>query len=973
MTKRTEVAERRHSVEARRQGERTSAGAADANLRRLVHELQVHQIELETQNVELIQTRADLDSALASYTELYDFAPVGYVTCDRHGIIQKVNLAGAGQLSAERTYLIGKRFVNFITVDSRVVFAALLERAYVSKAREACNIRLLSGAQSSERRFVRIKAVFSGESSNLNIIMIDISATKRAEIALQKQEEFMVSVLNAMPDRVCIVDRQSGILFANRPPAGVSIKRVLGADATAYVAPEHQDLLRNSISQVFETGTSRRFEVLEHGDQDDLIWCETVAAPICHDDQVISVTLLSRDISERKLNEDKLRQLSLAVEQTPLSVLITDRDGCIEYANAAFTTITGYATEEGLRQNPRLLKSGLTPSETYAALWQTLERGETWSGEFINRRKNGDLYVEYSIITPVRQADGRATHYIAIQEDITERKRVEEELDQHRNHLEVLVNQRSGQIEELNTQLERRVQESEAANRAKSTFLANMSHEIRTPMNVIIGLAHLLQRDVTDPMKRQRLDQLCEGANHVLAIINDILDLSKLEVKRLKLDHGDFKLDTVVTMVLRMVGGQAQEKGLALTTQISPSVPAMRLNGDSMRLAQVLINLCGNAIKFTDHGEVRLSIDCLAENADSISLRFTVEDSGIGIASADQARLFQPFMQAEGSAVRGGTGLGLNISQHLVELMGGTIVIDSRLGAGSRFSFEITLQHATASDAEPRAVIPATSFRGRRVLFAEDHPLSQEILLEMLEDLGCEVDAASTGVEAVECVRERSYDLILMDMRMPKMDGLEATRAIRKLPGRRDVPIIALTANAFADDRQNCLDAGMNAHLAKPVTPATLAAVLGRWLPDLTVSGADTLACDSELKRALAEIPGLDVGQSFRRSQEQLINYCVLLNRFLKMHGQDMARLREYLSSGQHNAAEVVVHSLKGIADLIGARRVALLANEIVHKLREPGDPASIVALASACETELESLAKAARSLPGLPEADATK
>jgi CheY-like chemotaxis protein/anti-sigma regulatory factor (Ser/Thr protein kinase) len=295
----------------------------------------------------------------------------------------------------------------------------------------------------------------------------------------------------------------------------------------------------------------------------------------------------------------------------------------------------------------------------------------------------------------------------------------------------------------------------------------------------------------------------------------------------------------------------------------------MRLHGDPLRLAQVLINLCGNAVKFTDRGGVRLVLTCPAESADRVTLRCAVEDTGCGIATADQARLFQPFAQGDVSTTRGhgGIGLGLAISQRLVALMGGTIAIDSQVGKGSTFSFKVVVPRGRAA---PAPAPLATDFRGRHVLFAEDHPMAQEMLLEMLEDIGCEADLACDGAEAVECARARTYDLILMDMQMPRMDGLAATRAIRALPGHRDTPIIALTANAFGEDRQRCLDAGMNGHLGKPVTPATLVATLGRWLPDLNVPDGEISFCDSELSRALMLIEGLEVPSHARRSPEHV-------------------------------------------------------------------------------------------------------
>ena len=512
---------------------------------------------------------------------------------------------------------------------------------------------------------------------------------------------------------------------------------------------------------------------------------------------------------------------------------------------------------------------------------------------------------------------------------------------------------------------------AELADRAKSAFLANMSHEIRTPLHIVIGLGHLLRRDLADPAQRQRMDQLCATSDHLLAIVNDILDLSKIEAERLTLDRRDFRLAEVVDKALRMLAEPAREKGLTLTADVAPAVRELRLQGDPLRLAQVLINLCGNAVKFTERGTVRLAIERLAAEAAGVALRFSVEDTGIGIAPADQERLFQPFVQADASSTRahGGTGLGLAISQRLVALMGGTIRLDASTERGCRFAFELVLPPAAAAAAaagEAAADAAATGDGGgRRVLLAEDHPLSQDILFEMLEDLGCEVDIASDGAEAVACARDRGYDLILMDMQMPELDGLAATRAIRALPGHRDTPIVALTANAFAEDRQRCLDAGMNAHIAKPVTPATLAAALGRWLADLDVPGAGVPVVDSELGLALTGIAGVEVPAAMRRSPGDLAEYGALLRRFVDMHGQDMAQLRRHLAAGERDAAHILAHNLKGIAGLVGARRIAALADDIVQGLRAGAESGVLEPRMAACAAEMSALAAAVAALPG--------
>ena len=434
-------------------------------------------------------------------------------------------------------------------------------------------------------------------------------------------------------------------------------------------------------------------------------------------------------------------------------------------------------------------------------------------------------------------------------------------------------------LKQLNAELEARTMDAESANRAKTAFMANISHEIRTPLHVLIGLGQLLRRDPNHPVQLQRLDQLCATSDHLLALVNDILDLSKIESGRFVLDDGVFLLGSVIEQVKEVIEQLAFSKNLALKIDMPPACFNASVRGDSLRLSQILINLGGNAVKFSNHGTIHIGVSIVEENGASLRLCFSVLDSGIGIAKEDQARIFLPFEQLDGSITReyGGTGLGLAICHRLVSVMGGTIWVDSQPGVGSTFSFEITLargdkipEAATAAPAVPDLV-------GLRVLVAEDHPLSQEIILEMLEDLGCMAEIAINGAEAIECVLAHDYDLILMDMQMPKMDGLAATRIIRTLPGLHDKPIIALTANAFFEDRQRCRDAGMNDHISKPVTPAKLASTLSKWLPDLVVPAEENAHYECDLSVALAKIPGLDVGVSWWRSEERLADYCVLL------------------------------------------------------------------------------------------------
>ena len=398
-------------------------------------------------------------------------------------------------------------------------------------------------------------------------------------------------------------------------------------------------------------------------------------------------------------------------------------------------------------------------------------------------------------------------------------------LERHKDELEL-------RVEERTQELVRALQAVESTSRAYSEFLSNMSHEIRTPLSIVIGLAELLKKEITLPEQRRKLDQLCTNSEHLLALINDVLDLSKIESGRLSFEISEFCLGSVVEKVLISFDERSREKGLTLAADVASPIRELRLQGDPLRLSQVLINLLDNAIKFTERGSVRLGVTCVGQETAGIRLCFSVADTGCGIAPADQPHIFERFMQADASTTRrhGGSGLGLAICRHLVSMAGGSLRVDSQVGSGSTFSFELVLPPASGNLPERTARPLATDFTGKRVLLAEDQPLTQEILMKMLEGLGCVVDAADDGAEAVERAQARAFDLILMDMEMPRMDGLAAARAIRSLPGYREIPILALTANAFAEDRERCLAAGMDGHLGKPVKPATLAATLSQCL-----------------------------------------------------------------------------------------------------------------------------------------------
>ncbi len=647
--------------------------------------------------------------------------------------------------------------------------------------------------------------------------------------------------------------------------------------------------------------------------------------------------------------------VSRALEASGNGILITDprrTDNPIVYVNAAFERLTGYRAVDAIGRNPRFLHRDDSDQAALSELRRGVAEARPASVVLRNYRRDGrQTWVELDV-SPVFDDDDVLVAFIGVQHDVTLHKFAEE----------ALLHARTQAL---------------AASRLKSEFLATMSHEIRTPMSAIIGMSDLLLDMGLDEEQTGAARMVRDAAGSLMQILDDILDFSRIEAGELTLEARDFEPGRLLEEVVGLLGQQSRDKGLALSVHVDGLVSPV-LTGDPLRLRQVLVNLVGNSLKFTDEGSVEVRVGQLASDAATETIRFEVADTGIGLDAADHARLFQPFTQADGSITRkhGGTGLGLSICRRLVDLMGGTIGAEGEPGGGAMFWFTVRLLRPetapgpavtpVATATPPRPVMPSvpppapeTDAGGAHVLLAEDNEVNQRVACLQLKKLGYSVDVVANGREAVEAVRRRRYGVVLMDCQMPVMDGLEATRTIRRAerPDGGRLPIIAITANAMVGDREACLAAGMDEYIAKPVDIGVLSETLERWMDEqvepmdvqnATGSAGSVEVLDAEVLASLRELQADDDPDFVAE----------LIDVFLE---DSPARLRDIRAAAAEGDADRLVraaHTLKSASANVGAARVSDVCARIEDR-GKMGDLADAMAMVQAVEAEFERAAHA--------------
>jgi PAS domain S-box-containing protein len=1010
----------------------------------------------------------------------------GFWFVDNNAITQDVNPMMCQILARTRDELIGRSIYEFVDEANAAIFREQMKRRATGAA--GSYEVALSRPDGTEVPCVFNASPYydgSGKKVGAFAMVTDVTEKKRTQEALRQSEQRFRLAMEAASDGLWDWDIPTGSVYH-----GPRYLTMLGyepdelphtlATFRQLVHPQDWERINALTEEHLQEGPDNyEFELRMCAKDGGYRWILSRGQVVERDSDGNPLRAVGThvDITERKHEEEKFRAL---FEQSTEAHLLYDDDGIID-CNQAAVDLFGYVNKQALMGlqaavlSPEFQADGSRSDEKSAQMIALARSEGEKRFDWLHRKANGDTVPVEVTLTPVIL--GERPVMLVVLHDLTARKQVEEAL--------LLARQLA-----------------EDANRAKGDFLANMSHEIRTPMNAIIGMTHLSLQTKLTRKQRDYLEKIDSASRSLLGIINDILDFSKIEAGKLEMESVEFRLEEVLDNVTSLVGLKAQEKGLELLFSLDVNVPD-ELVGDPLRLGQVLLNLVSNAVKFTEEGEVVVAAERLAGDDSGITLKFSVRDTGIGLSAEQQARLFESFSQADGSTTRkyGGTGLGLAISKSLVEMMGGSIEVESTLGKGSTFAFTVVLGRSVARGTErarplpeasetrvlvvddnatsrtilkdllasfgfdatlcasgaegiaevraaaaggspyslvlmdwrmpgmngveaaqaittdanlsphPRIVLvtaygreevmqqakatrldgflikPVNSsvlfdtimnalgregtpivqsqraaradagdqarVHGSRVLLVEDNATNQEVALEILQAGAVEVAVAENGLEALAAVNEQAFDAVLMDVQMPEMDGLEATRAIRREPRLQAMPIIAMTANAMAGDRERCLAAGMNDYLSKPIDPDELFAALARWVHRTGLPTEPAMASDPHLEQSrqirvsdpdFGPLAGFDVQAGIRRLGGNQALYARLLADFVRDHGGDVEAIREALLRGDVTRAKRLAHTLKGLAGNLSATAVQGAAKALDAGLQDPVAPQDITA-----------------------------
>ena len=792
---------------------------------------------------------------------------------------------------------------------------------------------------------------------------------QRAKLREQEAKSRKLALVASRTDNAVIVTDAVGRLEwvndAFTRITGWPLEEVLGRKPGEFLQGSETDReIVRFMSEELRAQRGFTTQLINYRRNGEKFWVSIEVQPLYDEaGEVANFMAIERDITERmnseaaieeyrqhleELVEDRTRELQrnkflleAIIKTSPNGILLIDDEGRIKMTNAAADEMFGYAPSELFGH---MLETLVPESQREAHvrhrrnfMQNPTTRRMDQRRALAGRRRDGSVFpVDVALASFNVGGDQFAQATVA---DITERQQAESAL------------------RDLNATLERKVEERTlalaAASAAKSEFLANMSHEIRTPMNGMLGLAQLLEKEPLSLDQLAMVSRLRQAGQSLLGIINDILDFSKIEAGQLRLDPQPFNLGQVLAQVASLLGVTAHSKGLALHVGEPPPL-AGRLVGDALRLEQILMNLIGNAIKFTERGRVDLRVEMKSFAPAQARLRFEVQDTGIGITPLELSTLFKPFTQADGAITRrfGGTGLGLSICKRLVELMDGEIGVESQPGIGSTFWFEAPFERCAGGESAATSPAVQTSepglrLSGLRCLVVDDSRMNREVVQRMLTHEGAHAVLVGDGQQALQYLRvpSQSFDAVLMDIQMPVMDGLAATRAIREQLGLEELPIIALTAGVLTEQRRQALEAGANDFLAKPVDLGELVAALLRSVGNRFRVAPELPALPTRTK-ALEETPVIDSEQALRVLGDDRELFMKLLQSFLRDFGDAAQQVRSSLDSGDRSHAAYLLHTLRGAAGYIGARELAAATTTLESSILEgQGDVASQMAV----------------------------